>query len=263
MWGGFVIIFFLVIPGIIAYASGWRFDPTKQWFVRTSTLIIASYPKEANITIEGEKKSYAPGWIKFLSPGSRHIIVTGQKGERWEKTLKLIPGEVTFAEHIILFSPRKPVYLTTSQKSNPRRALASLRELSGGGALILARERKQPGGDLLLRQSSPYELMLFDPKTNQEELLQRRSNPITRAEWFPLLPGLPERSGWIVFADRHEIMALEIDARDKRHMITLATTDRIDEFAITSDGRELLIAGQIKGRDAVFKIPLFYNSTTE
>lgn len=263
MWGGFVFVFLLVIPGIITYAAGWRFDLGQRWFVRTSTLIIASYPNEAKVIIEGERTDHAPGWNKFLSPGRRHITVRGRNSSLWEKTLELLPGEVTFAEHVILFSPREPVYLKNASQSSPRRAMADSRELSEGGTRLVGREYRQPGGDLILRQASPYELTLLDPKTNQEELLQRRSNPITRAEWFPPLPGLPEKSGWVIFADRNEVTALEIDGRDQRNMTLLVTAQRLDDFAVTRDGRELLLAGRVKNREGIFSLPLFYNSTTE
>jgi len=119
------IVFILFTPLILLYANGYRFDRKEKTFIKTGSLFINSYPREAAVIING-KQQKATKWldpfsffwklfgsakyggetptiINNLSPGKYEIEVVKNGFQKWRKEAIIKPNLTTHFEKIQLF----------------------------------------------------------------------------------------------------------------------------------------------------------------
>ncbi|HBR80121.1 MAG: hypothetical protein UX09_C0052G0003 [Candidatus Uhrbacteria bacterium GW2011_GWE2_45_35] len=88
-----------------------------------------------------------------------------------------------------------------------------------------------------LLYASDFELHIFDAEKQTDTLLTRVSAPIIDAAWQP-------SAADIFYADNNNLYALELDRRGSGYQIfTLATLDKIEAFAPTSDEQTIYLVG--------------------
>lgn len=112
----FVILFIFLTTIFSMSAAGYRLDirhPFSTRFLqKTGTMILDSTPNGATIYLDGRTKN-SSGWfsrpattpakIKNLLPGEYTLRIELPNYLPWEKKLKILPGQNTFAEKINLF----------------------------------------------------------------------------------------------------------------------------------------------------------------
>lgn len=256
----FLALFIIVVPIIIGYGAGWRINWRWLRLEQTSTLIISVFPDAATVNIEDVDRVTKPGWIKYLPPGTRRIVVTTPQGGRWEKTLELKPGLVTYAEHVMLFVPSLPKPYYPTRSINPTQALSKLNGMTESSTS--SQKLTQPNGDLTLDWSQPFELHITK-KDGTSKLLTRRSQLIRDVEWYPARSGQPAYPGWILVMDDQSVTAIELDNRDRRNATELAHMDHIDGMRLSTDGDRLYVAGTYLGQHDLYSIDLFQSSTND
>lgn len=108
----FILVFILITPVIILYATGYRYNFQKHRFQKTGILIIKSEPSGANIYLNGGvQKNTTPARIADLIP-ENYLIEVGKDGyHSWQKNLPVASNLTTFAENITLFGNNLPIVL--------------------------------------------------------------------------------------------------------------------------------------------------------
>ena len=121
----FIGLFFVLLPIILNYSRGYRFDTNKNEMVRTGGISINSNPKNAQVFLNGNHKEpnffekallpfknvfgirkmggTTPAIFQSLLPDEYNIEVTKEGYHLWQKTLDVYAEQVLFAENINLF----------------------------------------------------------------------------------------------------------------------------------------------------------------
>lgn len=114
----FILLFFASAPLVVLYTAGYRWSPDIG-IVRTGTLFVASTPKDATISINGQTiRDTTPAIIKTLKPAPYQIQLTLAGHLPWSKTLPIREGETTFIDHVILFLDNPPQLLAREPMHN-------------------------------------------------------------------------------------------------------------------------------------------------
>lgn len=105
---GFVLLFLVTAPLSLLYTAGFRW--TKDGgLLKTGTLLLATTPRGATITVDGRKRSdLSPSIVKRLRPGKHAVRMEFPGHQPWEKTVTIKSGETSFAEAVVLFSDDEP-----------------------------------------------------------------------------------------------------------------------------------------------------------
>ena len=105
---GFVLLFLITAPLSLLYTAGYRWSK-EDGLSKTGTLLLATTPRGAQITIDGRKRSdRSPSIVKWLRPGEHTVRVELPGHQSWEKIVTIKSGETSFAEAVVLFSEEQP-----------------------------------------------------------------------------------------------------------------------------------------------------------
>lgn len=109
----FLLVFFISAPLLLFYTSGYRFNAKERTIEATGILILAFTPKDATILLNGAPPTVTrqineTTHISDLRPGSYRIDVAKDGYTSWTKQLDILPGQTTFARHIILWKKSTP-----------------------------------------------------------------------------------------------------------------------------------------------------------
>ncbi len=100
----FFLLFIILTPIFLFYAGGYRYNFDTGQIEKNGAFYIKSYPRDADIYIDGEKnKNRTPNQITNIKPGRHLIEIKKEKYGSWQKELEVSSGETTFAEDIVLF----------------------------------------------------------------------------------------------------------------------------------------------------------------
>ncbi|MBU2575490.1 PEGA domain-containing protein [Patescibacteria group bacterium] len=106
----FIIIFFLVAPPLVLYTAGFRYDFEYNRIVETGSLVVKSYPEDADIYINEEKYSEtSPTIINTILPGKINLLVSKTGCHDWVKTIEIKPRVTAFEENIKLYAKAEPI----------------------------------------------------------------------------------------------------------------------------------------------------------
>lgn len=118
----FILLFVTITPLVSLYASGYKLGGGFK-VEKTGILILDTAPREAKIYIDGKPEqkfwrkifnvdaSYirTPAKIKNLLPGEYFVKMEIDGYWPWQKKLKILPGQSTYAETVTLFKRDVPI----------------------------------------------------------------------------------------------------------------------------------------------------------
>ena len=108
----FIVIFFLSAPPLVLYTAGFRYDFKYNRVVETGSLVVKTYPEQANIYINGTQIGQnTPTILNTILPGKINLLVTLDGYHAWEKEIKIKPRVTTFEDRIKLFADTDPIPL--------------------------------------------------------------------------------------------------------------------------------------------------------
>jgi len=111
----FILIFIIVTPGVLLFATGYSFNWNKGEIIKTGSFYFNSLPQGASITINGETKNSTPAYIPRLTPGQFVIEITKENFLSWKKNLTIEAQLTTEARNILLpLSAPKPIFVTAT-----------------------------------------------------------------------------------------------------------------------------------------------------
>lgn len=100
----FILIFFLIAPLLIFFALGYRYNFIKGRVEKTGVLFIKSYPKNADIYLNGKlSKNTTPTQISRLLANNYEIKIIKEGYFPWTKILPIYQQTTTFIEDVTLF----------------------------------------------------------------------------------------------------------------------------------------------------------------
>lgn len=106
-----------------------------------------------------------------------------------------------------------------------------------------------PDGSNRMLYWSELEVHVYNPATHTDDLITRVGEPITDAAWHPL-------SNTILFSQNTKLSAIELDWRDQRNEIELATGSNFDNLFITKNGRRVYFAGTVAPDSGIFELEI-------
>src|SRR3989344_5526635 len=120
----FLLLFAVGTPLIILYSQGYYFDFDKKTFSKTGAIFLKTNPVKAKIFINGEFEKET-GWlsgdflIKNLKGKEYSVKAEKDDFQSWQKTLKVEPGLVTEAKHILLIPFEPPREVVSDEEAFP------------------------------------------------------------------------------------------------------------------------------------------------
>jgi len=165
------ILFLVLVPIIIGYSQGYRFDFEKKAIVQTGGIYLKVYPAQAKVYIDDKFKGQTRMinddiLIQNLLPKKHKIKVEKDGYFAWEKELEVEKKMVTDAKNIILF----PNNLKFNQIDSD---VKNFYELSDGSFLIL----KKDSIYLLNTQEEIKKLTVISPLLESLEIINVFSFP--------------------------------------------------------------------------------------
>lgn len=260
----FVVLFLVTSAATLLYASGYRFNVASRRIVQTGILFINGRPRDADVYLNNRLVSQTlPFRAIHLIPGSYQIRVEKDGYFAWEKNLAVYPRETTFATEITLWrnepsarvddmrevaawreqlsaSAIKPSDLTHNNRFLVWQADGTVhlaytdQEKTSEPLPIVSRERPEiqwnaPRKSWLLKND--HELWFIDTE-GATQLIERSGQPITHALLLDDLPYLLTQVG-------NEIKIMELDDRDRRNVIIVATKEKMSAIALNAAATEV------------------------
>ncbi|MFH0874105.1 MAG: PEGA domain-containing protein [Candidatus Komeilibacteria bacterium] len=123
----FFLLFFIISPLIVLYATGYRLDLTSGSISKVGALYIKTYPSGAKVYRNNlYTKRKTPTQIVNIPSGLQTISVIKDGYQPWTKELRIEAGKTTFVEDIVLF----------------RETFTSEKLGAGGSQLVLSPDRE-------------------------------------------------------------------------------------------------------------------------
>ncbi len=104
----FILIFVVVTPLTILYATGYSLDWENGKIVRTGAFYLKTAPKAGQVFIDGKNIGTTPILVDHLLPDQYSIKIEKDGFYPWQKTLPVQSRLTTFAENITLFEKLLP-----------------------------------------------------------------------------------------------------------------------------------------------------------
>jgi hypothetical protein len=112
----FILVFFIIAPILIFYASGYRFDIKRERIIKTGTLMLeAKDLKKANLYINNELYETPFNekiFVYNLLPGDYDVRLEKNGYYSWGKKLSIYSSLTTFAQNIVLFRKETPLQIS-------------------------------------------------------------------------------------------------------------------------------------------------------
>jgi len=102
MYGLAVVVFLIVSTWTTMYATGYKIDWETLALKKTGFILIESYPRGANVKINGKYVGKTPETIKRLLPEIYQIELTKDNYQSWQNNIIVVPGMVTEQRNILL-----------------------------------------------------------------------------------------------------------------------------------------------------------------
>lgn len=138
-----IIVFLVIAPFLILYASGYNFEFLEKKIIKTGLLVINSEPRGADIYLNQYfSKKRTPERLANLRPGEYTVEVKKTGYQTWQKKLQVFANYSTFADEIVLFKKTPKVDLllegnTQIVKSSPEKPILALLTSKGEEKQIL------------------------------------------------------------------------------------------------------------------------------
>lgn len=90
-----ILAFFIIAPTLLWYVQGKPIGKSSQGPENTGIIAVETDPRDAEIWVNGEKRTTSPGAVRFLETG-RYTVEIRKPGYRtWQKTVSVIGSRVT------------------------------------------------------------------------------------------------------------------------------------------------------------------------
>lgn len=114
-----ILVFIIIAPLLVLYASGFRYDFSEKKIIKTGVLSVESDPRGAIITLNGEKtNNKTPIVIKNLFPGEYNVKIEKDGYYQWEKTLTVFANQSTTTSRVGLIKSSAATLVTENKVSN-------------------------------------------------------------------------------------------------------------------------------------------------
>ncbi len=195
----FMLVFIILAPLFIAYSLGYRYRWDTNMVEKNGAFYIKSYPRDADIYLDGKPSRHrTPDQITEIRPGSYLVTIIKESLVPWQKKLKVLPGETTFIQDVVLFS-------SDIKKNN----------LGVGGSNYLVNKQKDQYAYI---HPKNYELFITDTEQEKNYSLYDFKTNYQLLDWSPdsqnILLGLNNKF-YIFDINQKNVRALTIAAADK------------------------------------------------
>lgn len=104
----FISVFAILVPIIILYTTGFRYNFKNHKIEKTGILYIESMPKDALIYINDKYEDKTPSRFARLLPDTYKVRVEKDGYYSWQKELEVKSNLTTFSKNIVLFKNNLP-----------------------------------------------------------------------------------------------------------------------------------------------------------
>ena len=228
-------LFIILSLGVILYARGYRFDPTRKVFSATGILAVSSTPRAAKVYLNGEFRG-ATDLNLSLAPGTYTVEVKKEGFAPYSTTLKL-RGEIVEIVDPILF----PLNPSLSPLTNL--GVTKAVEIDSTDKILLFTERENLETDgIYIFEASRTPLNIFQPLKRlalKSALLQ--SGSFTDSE--------------VIFSDDYKqaIVTLNLEDGPASYLISLDQENQIP-LNVTESKQALLTAWEKEHKQELQKI---------
>ncbi len=106
----FLLIYLILCPALLLYASGYIIDPFTREVERTGLIHLSSLPPGATIYLEHSRFiRKTPATIDQLRPGSYRVTLTLPGYREWTQAVRVKPGKAAAFEKVLLLPQYFPV----------------------------------------------------------------------------------------------------------------------------------------------------------
>ncbi len=104
-----VVLFFILLPLVLLYSFGYKFDFSKFHFAKTGLIYIKTAPDGARVYLNNRylARRSTPLSIEGLMPGRYKVALEFKGYYPWQQEVLVQSGQTAYLEDIILF-PKKP-----------------------------------------------------------------------------------------------------------------------------------------------------------
>ena len=115
----FMVVFAAILPFIILYANGFRYNFKKNNWQKTGIIFLESKPTEVEVYVNGKIVSEEiPIRIKDLLPNEHELKIEQAGYATWQKNISVYEGQTTFLQYVRLFKENiLPRFLTMGKFS--------------------------------------------------------------------------------------------------------------------------------------------------
>jgi len=117
---GFVLIFLIVTPGVLLYATGYSFDWESKQLIKTGSFYFQSQPAGAQIKIDGKLIDTTPSYVSRLNPGQYQIQISKDGFLTWQKKLNIEEQITTEARNIFIIPQKLNLELVTDNVTSTK-----------------------------------------------------------------------------------------------------------------------------------------------
>lgn len=97
------ISFFTLAPLLVLYAMGYRLYYGADGSVSVGVVVVETYPRRAEVTVDGTMYGKTPRAVANLRPGTATISITKEGYGAWQKTAQIEPGRTYELRDVRLF----------------------------------------------------------------------------------------------------------------------------------------------------------------
>ena len=99
----FLLLYLILCPGLLLYASGYIFDPLTREVARTGLIHLNSIPPGANVYLERSRFiQRTPATLEKLYPGDYRVTIELPGYRMWTQKVAVKPGKATAFDKVLL-----------------------------------------------------------------------------------------------------------------------------------------------------------------
>jgi len=272
----------IIIPLLLLYSSGYRYDFSLRKIVKTGSIFISTYPEESNIYLNNQPAATnTPILINNLFPNEYLVSIKKDGYFTWEKNLLVNFNKTTFANEIYLFKnnvlPEKidqklfPGNSITTIISPDIAAIISqlnlpselhIDESTNGYLTILDQKNKtlyliqsdnlsintkkfsQSVNDFVWNQKNKNKLLFNNDLEIWVYDLEKDSSELITRQSEPIKDAIWFSDTYILLAEKATIKIIGLDSREPREYYELAKVNQATEIRLDAKEKNLFFRAE-------------------
>lgn len=106
----FIIAFLVSSSALILYASGYRYNISKQRIEKVGLLYVTTEPKDTTISIDNQEHNVGREFVlNTIKPGKYQVAISKEGYHTWRKELEIQENQSTFVRDLLLFKNEEPL----------------------------------------------------------------------------------------------------------------------------------------------------------